>query len=1042
MKHKNVEKLDDLIKKLHQRFDGAIRFLKTTPISTADGRTKLFSLPWFLMLGFNQSGKTTFLSHANLDFVLSKKNHPEKHRVSHCEWWATREAVFLDVNNAYMLQSRKTRRQRKLWFNFLEQLKLYRRHQAFEGVLFCIDIEKLCSTHKNERNAYFHNIRGRLKDLSPYVRQAVPIYFIITKADKLVGFNEFFDHLTKEESRQLWGMTFGQQQIQSSQSLADAFDLEFDKLLERLNQRLIQRLHQERNLDKRAILKDFPLQIESIKKPLAAFLQNVADLTAVNQACQLRGVYFCAAQPQTDATMDRLQQPLAQTFALQTWMPSLELASHRSYFTVDIYKQLIKDRAMTLTYIKHNKARTNVYMQWGIAVACAVLVVCLVTNWVNDFSNNMAELNSIEQALAQYQMVSVGQTTVDIAQALPQLTRLAAASENAEHAKVPWAIRTFLPHDVAIYDQATLAFKQSVQAIVMKQLQQTLITQLKSSDKINASQLYNTLRAYLMLGNAKKFNQVYVMTIMNDIWGSQLDAEQSALINSYMMQAFVDINPLPLDDALINQSRTILNALPKASLAEALISASLSDAPNLSLSMPTIDGQLIFNANTQKIIIPAAFTAQEFANIYDNIAPNVANGLINGDWVTTAHPLTNQITPDAIEQVRDFYISSYIATWQSVLANLQIQPFTSYDQAIKTIASFTQANSPLMALIYQISINTNVNYRNEPTPISMAFSGFNQSTNQVLAANHDNLLQIAGYLTSVVQDKSPAAAAFELAKAHTLLAQQQNDAFYALNSQLAQLPPPYSNWFNDLAKYSWQLILHDAATVVDQAWQNSVYTEFTNNLVGFYPFNQNAKQDLTLTDFNHFFSPNGTLNNFISFYVAPFVDMTQASWQLKSFNGSSLPMSSDSLATLQQANNVAQTFFPDAGDQMNIQFLLKPLQLSPNIKQVDLSIDNQSAEYSPDFMVATRFDWPGKTDTMYIAMVLTDKDGQQANNTLTGPWSLFHWLDSLNPQVTDNQFDATYQTPPYTFAFQITDDKGTNPMVNNLLHGFTLPATL
>lgn len=1041
MKNRNPEKLDDLIKKLHQRFEGAIRFLKETPISSTEGRAKLFTLPWFLMLGFHEAGKTSLLSHANLDLILSKKNHPDKQRVSHCEWWATRDAIFLDVNNTYMLQSRKSRRQRKLWFDFLELLREHRRQQPFEGVLFCIDIEKLCSTHKNERNAYFHSIRGRLKDLITYTKQAFPLYFVVTKADKLAGFNEFFDNLTKDEANQLWGVTLSQMQIQSAQSLADAFDLEFDRLLERVNQRLIKRLHQERNLDKRAVIKDFPLQVESIKKPLAAFLQNVADIAAVNQPCQLRGVYICAAQPQ-DVALDRLQQPLSQTFAIQTWIPTLELAAHRPYFTVDIFKQLVKDRTMTLTYIKHNKAKFNVYLQWGIAAACSVLVITLVANWVRDFSINIAELNSIEQALAQYQMMSTSQSSVNMQDSLSQLGRLANASANAQHANIPWAIRTFLPQDIAIYNKASQAFQQTVQLTAEKQLHQALQDQLNDPNKINASQLYNTLRAYLMLSEPQQFNASYVMAMLDNSWRDKLNPVQLAQMNNYMIAAFTQPTALSLDDSLINQTRMVLNAMPKAALAEALISASLSNTQDLALTMPIVDNTPIFNSSVTKLIIPAAFTAQEFANIYDNVAPQIASSLINGDWVMTDRPSTNAVTADALEQVRDFYVSSYIATWQSVLANLQLQPFTSYNQAIQVISSFTQPNSSVMQLIYQVSINTNVYYRNTPTPISLAFTGFNQSTNQVLAANHDNLLQLTNYLSAVAQDKNPSAAAFELAKAHTLLPQQQGDAFYALNAEIPQLPLPYSNWFNDMAKYSWQLVLHDAQTAISQAWQDNVYPEFQNNLAGFYPFNQNAKQDLALNDFNHFFSPDGTLNNFVSFYIAPFVDMTQTPWQVKSFNGSSLPISSTSLAMLQQVDSVTQAFFPNASDNASLEFLLKPVQLSPNIKQVDLSIDDQSAEFSPDFMVATRFDWPGKNNAQYVAMVLSDKDGQQANNTLTGPWSLFHWLDAMNPQFTNNKFDLTYQDAPYTFAFEITDNQGTNPFTFDLLHGFNLPATL
>ncbi|MBY0545158.1 MAG: type VI secretion system membrane subunit TssM [Gammaproteobacteria bacterium] len=1042
MKKQQTEKLDDLINKLHQRFDGAVHFLKETAISSQDTRTKLFSLPWFLILGLPESGKTSMLANARIDYVLSKKNHLEKQRATHCEWWATRDAIFLDVNNIYTLQTRKTRRERKLWFDFISLLRAGRRSHPFQGLVFCIDIEKLCSTHKNERQAYFHSIRGRIKELTSSTRHAFPVYFVVTKLDKLAGFNEFFDDLTKEEALQLWGITFAQTQTQSAQVMADAFDLEFDQLLMRLNQQLIGRLHHERNLDKRAVIKDFPLQMESVKKPLAAFLQNIADLTSSNQLPQLRGIYLCAAHAQLSGSLDRLAQPLSQAFSVQTYAPEAEIPSHRPYFTRGIFGQLVNDRALVLTHKAQHKTKIGQYLQWSAGIVSLILAITLLAYWVKGFSNNIADLNAIEQAMAQYQVLLSNDEPLNPHQLISQLTKLSAASHNAQQAQVAWFMRAFLPHDAAVYSHASQVFQQTVQLTIAKQLQAALKQQLSKGNNINASTLYLDLRAYLMLGSPHHFDLNTLLTALDTTWSSALDVSQRSQLHFFIMKALVTPPNMALNEDLIKQARFVLAALPKNALAGALLSASYPSQDNLTLSLPQGTSGPVFKSPQTSMTVPAVFTANRFASVYDTLAPQIANSLINGDWVLRVVPSALPITAQDIEDVRQFYIASYIATWQALLANLQLNAFTSYDQAIDTLSAFTRPNSPLLQLIYEIVLNTNVNYHQAPTPISLEFAGFNQSTNQVLAANHDNFIQLINYLQEIKRDQDPANAAFALARAHSLLPTGQVDVFDALNKQIAQLPYPYNNWLNQINQFSLQLILNDAQKAVDQAWQQTVYVEFSKSIAPFYPFTQNTKQNLSLSDFSHFFAPNGTLNTFIAFYLLPFVDTRPSGWILKSFNGASLPLTTQILSQIQEAQNVTRAFFPDSSQQVNLAFIIKPVQLSANIKQIDLSIDNQSAEYSDSFMLGTRFIFSAKNNLHYVAMVLTQKDAKQVNVSLSGPWSFFQWLDTLSQQADPSKWQYTNQNDGDAFTLEITSENQENAFPAKLLHGMTLPAFL
>ncbi len=1040
---KKPEKLDDIIQKLHQRFEGAIRFLKETSLNNIDQRTKLFNLPWFLLLGFHDSGKTSLLTHSQLDFILSKKNHSEKPRMSHCEWWATRETVFLDVNNGYTIQSRKDKQQRKLWFDFLELLRQHRRQKLVDGVIFCIDIDKLCTTNKAERNAYFHSVRGRLKDLASYARMAFPVYFVINKADKLSGFLDFFDHLNKDEARQLWGMLFNQAQTHSSQALADAFDLEYDKLLDQLNQRVIYRLHHERNLNKRALIKDFPLQVESIKKPLAAFLQNMADTLGANQPCQLRGIYFCAAMPQENVAVDRLLQPLTQIFSLQNLLPVTENQIHRPYFTHDIFQQLLRDKNLTLSYNQQTQHKFKLGMQWVAVGVCSLFVVSMIYGWIHSFSKNIADLSKMEQALAQYQLLASNTNTVNMHQTLAQLDRLSLAKSQSKHAVMPWVMRTFMKQDMAIYDKANQAFIQTIQTIIQRQLQQILEMQLKQGVNSASDKMYGTLRAYLMLFEPQFFNKDYIVGWLDRYWlqTDQLGEKEIQQINKYLMVALSQPLNLRANNQLIDATRAKLNNLSQPILIKALIEAG-TVTNSLTLQLPAVEDHLVFTAPVTQITIPAAYRVDQFAHVYDSVSLQVADALTNGDWVLRNQIKKGPVSPQLVEKVRQFYIENYVELWRTVLSGLQIAPFNSYKQGAQVIATFTQPNSPTLKLIYEIAANTKVYYRNAPTPISLQFSAFHNSVNQILATSHDNLQQLGGYLVSLQQNVNASMAAIELAKSHKLLQDQQGDAFYQLTTQAQKAPFPCNVWLTQLLQNSWNLILQDAQKGINQAWTDNVYSDFQNKIVSFYPFNKAAAQDVAMEEFSTFFARSGTLDSFITTYLAPFVDLQQKPWALTSFNGAVLPISSESLIALQRAAAIRDTFFNKQNAPAQIQFLLKPTMLSPETKMVDLSIDSQSAQYNDEFKAPTRFEWPGKEKTHFVAMVFTGKDDTQTSATMTGPWALFHWLDSANPQLNGEQLSLNYQAAPYAFEFDVLSDQTNNPFTLNLLHGYTIPASL
>ncbi|WP_241000359.1 type VI secretion system protein, partial [Pseudomonas viridiflava] len=125
----------------------------------------------------------------------------------------------------------------------------------------------------------------------------VPVYLVLTKTDAVEGFDEFFDQLSHEESRQVLGSTFGKGERGTD---IDVVGKAFDSLLQRLSSQVITRLHQERDIQRRGRMLEFPAQLGRIAHSLNIFVELAFSGNRYQRASHLRGFYLTRAPHMTD----------------------------------------------------------------------------------------------------------------------------------------------------------------------------------------------------------------------------------------------------------------------------------------------------------------------------------------------------------------------------------------------------------------------------------------------------------------------------------------------------------------------------------------------------------------------------------------------------------------------------------------------------------------------------------------------------------------------------------------------------------------------
>ena len=193
----------------------------------------------------------------------------------HCDWWFTDDAVLVDTAGRYTTQDSDAKADSASWIAFLALLRKYRPSQPRNGVIVAISITDLVALSAAQLAAHQEAIRKRLAELHEQLGIEFPVDVVLTKADLIAGFTEFFGNLSEAQRHTVWGHTFPT--ADRKQSMIGEVPGEYDRLLERLSAHLPDRLQAEPNLKARVSLIGFPNQMAAMRLPVLRFLTGIFD---------------------------------------------------------------------------------------------------------------------------------------------------------------------------------------------------------------------------------------------------------------------------------------------------------------------------------------------------------------------------------------------------------------------------------------------------------------------------------------------------------------------------------------------------------------------------------------------------------------------------------------------------------------------------------------------------------------------------------------------------------------------------------------------
>ncbi len=342
-------------------------------------RHAIDALPWFLVLGAPESGKSSLLASSGLPFAYATPSGGARGNRG-CRWWVSQRAVWIDTAGAYALGEQSYAE----WLSLLKTLEETRPTQPLHGIVVTLAADTLTAMSPEDLDAFGRRMRERLDEAQGFLGVDVPVHVLVTRCDLLPGFLEFFSDLRENERRQVWGFTLPFSATATGNP-AEVVAEQFDKLDAILVRRVLRRGTDREPLDVKAGLYQFPQWFRALRGPVAHVASRLCAHSAFQDPIGFRGVYFTsAAEPMA----------LAGGASAYARAPS----GDRGFFLRDLLEQVvIPDYEHGHRSAAERSRRTLQRGVYATALACLAVLVATVPTWA--WRENVRQLDSFRAAM-------------------------------------------------------------------------------------------------------------------------------------------------------------------------------------------------------------------------------------------------------------------------------------------------------------------------------------------------------------------------------------------------------------------------------------------------------------------------------------------------------------------------------------------------------------------------------------------------------------------------------------------------------------------
>ncbi len=246
----------------------------------------LYVLPWYMVVGQSGTGKTTALTRARLSSPIRKVSQRASIELTaNCDWWYFDRAVVIDCAGRYV-DAHDIEQDRREWELGLDLLGRYRAREGVDGLVLAVSAERLGVPDADAFAEEGRVVRARIEQLIRMFGKRFPIYVLITKSDRLYGFEEWARALPDSALDQAMGYLSEDEADDEAAFVARALG-SIGERLQRLRLALV-----ARNPQATPELLMFPNELDQLHGGLAMFLRACMADNPYLERPLLRGLFF------------------------------------------------------------------------------------------------------------------------------------------------------------------------------------------------------------------------------------------------------------------------------------------------------------------------------------------------------------------------------------------------------------------------------------------------------------------------------------------------------------------------------------------------------------------------------------------------------------------------------------------------------------------------------------------------------------------------------------------------------------------------------
>jgi type VI secretion system protein ImpL len=1054
----------------------------------------LYERPWYVLIGPPGSGKTTAIRNSGLDFPLAEGRVSGVGGTRNCDWWIAEQAVLIDTAGRYTTQDSDAAADKAGWERFLELLRRERPRQPLNGVVVAFGADMLSRLDPAGREQHAQAVRRRVRELEHKLGQRLPVYFLVSKADLVVGFSEFFDDLDRESRGQVWGMTFASDA--GVEGPVASFGTRFAALLQRLQDRVLERLQAERGAEQRALIAGFPAQFASLEAPLAAFMQAAFGGSKLDPAPFLRGVYFTSGT-QEGTPIDRLTGALSRAFGLDPRRPAAVMNQKgRSYFLGRLLRDVVFNEARLAARDRGHERRSRLVGVAAIALSALLLVGGLAWGWFaldreGRRGQQLATAVDAAEAGTKGLPLDLVSTTDELARVLPYLDSIRALPPAAQGS----GGHLGLSQEDKLVGAGQVAYKRALERVLLPRLMSRLESQIRAGMQ-KPAYLYVATRVYLMLGRQGPLDASLIKEWMAADWaqaypGAVATPTRERLMSHLDTMLADDFASYSLDGALVDQARRVFSRLPMAERVYARLRNTSTDvAPWRPADALGLAGQRLFalksGAPVTEAAVPGLFTVE---GLYRSFLPRLPKGILDAaseSWVLGPEAAAAVASnPQQLEaDVLRLYGQDYVVEWQKLLDSLVLAPFGNPAKSAEALNLLGAPNSPMRDLLQGIARQLSLGTPPPALPAAAAASSAVGAAVRSAQATAGGAVppgtvsrvaeaigatppvNSAGVVARIVdQQFRPLREAagkpidgvlavlndlyVQVAKIATaapgsaaLPAAPGLDPGQRLMAEAQRAPEPLSRWLAAAAQSTSAVRAGGTRASVAAAAAQQL-APFCKGVEARFPFRRDAgAPDMPMDDFVRLFGPGGAFDQFFSQSLRSFVDTSQRPWRPVAADGGPPPVSPADIAQFQRAAAIRDAFFPaplPGQPSGALRFDLVPLGLDAAARGAVLEVDGTKTVIAPGAgsARASQLQWPAKGN------VSLSFDGEPPGTALNndGPWAALRFIarGRLQPTSVPDRLRVSLQQGARSADFELRTGSIVHPFALRELAEFRCP---